>query len=85
MCVSFDAKVSGQCREERAEPPADKSAANFCDYFKANPDAYLPPDDKGAAARSELEALFGDPEPADDGQRTDKKAGGNPLDDLFDL
>jgi hypothetical protein len=33
-CTFFDRRAAHQCRERRAEPVEDKSAANFCEYFE---------------------------------------------------
>ena len=33
-CRFFDPAYNNQCRENRAEPVADKRKANFCDYFE---------------------------------------------------
>jgi hypothetical protein len=48
------------CREPNAEPPRDKDAANFCDFFviKRGPVAERG-EDQSAKARSALDALFG--------------------------
>ena len=38
----------------------DKERANFCDYFKPRPDAYVPADVAASSkARTDLDALFG--------------------------
>jgi hypothetical protein len=60
MCVDFDPHVAKQCREPTAEEVSDKTAANFCDFFKPRPGAYTPRDTSAAErARTELERLFG--------------------------
>lgn len=60
MCVDFDPNVAKQCREPTAEEVSDKTAANFCDFFKPRPGAYTPRDTRAAErARTELERLFG--------------------------
>ena len=60
MCLHFAPDRAEQCREERAEPPTDRTAANFCEFFalnrRAGPGAG---DDAGEDARGKLEALFG--------------------------
>ncbi|NIP15943.1 MAG: hypothetical protein GWM88_14935 [Pseudomonadales bacterium] len=62
MCHHYDESSSlGQCREERADPPAVKDVANFCDWFRPAANAYR--ESRTAAgedARSRLDALFGD-------------------------
>ncbi len=61
MCQFFDPGVSQACREPIAEEVKDKKRANFCGYFQLKPDAFRPQDTAAArAARSELDALFGD-------------------------
>ncbi|HEX7113895.1 MAG TPA: hypothetical protein VF193_02085 [Steroidobacter sp.] len=60
MCEWYSTSLAKQCREPVAEEVRDKERANFCDYFKPRPGAYLAPDQAAAAkARAELEALFG--------------------------
>ncbi len=60
MCVEYDVHVAKHCREPTAEEVSNKTGANFCDFFKPRPRAYVPAD-SGAAerARHELEQLFG--------------------------
>ncbi len=61
LCEFYDTGVARSCREPVAEDVADKTRANFCDYFRARPGAYSAPDGEAAsAARAELDALFGD-------------------------
>ena len=60
MCVEYDEQVAKHCREPTAEEVTDKTAANFCDFFRPKPGAYIPRDTRAAErARSELEKLFG--------------------------
>ncbi|MGB5425228.1 MAG: hypothetical protein WBN95_00425, partial [Gammaproteobacteria bacterium] len=49
-----------QCREPVADHVSDKSRANFCGYFNANPHAFTSPTDQADASHRELETLFGD-------------------------
>lgn len=66
MCEFYDSRVTGQCREERAEEVRDKEHANFCDWFKPRPDAHLPPDGgKTKAAKAKIDSLFDGPGAAD--------------------
>jgi len=62
LCQHYDARVSDQCREERAEQVSNKELANFCDYFAPRAGAWL--GESGAveqqAAAEQLAALFGD-------------------------
>jgi hypothetical protein len=62
-CVSYDPKVAYQCRDRRADPVAEKHAANFCEYFEMVRRTFVPASDanpREAAAREQLKKLFGD-------------------------
>lgn len=59
MCVWFDTTVANQCREPVADPVADKQRANFCGYFRIDPDAFSASSGESGEARRRLEALFG--------------------------
>jgi hypothetical protein len=61
MCVEFSTAHAKQCREPTAEEVGDKTKANFCDHFQPRPGAWSGQDPTGAAAaaRSELDKLFG--------------------------
>ena len=66
MCEFFDPSVSQACREPVADHVQDKTRANFCGYFTPMPRVRLPQNaDASQAARSELDALFGEPPAAD--------------------
>ncbi len=58
MCEYFEANTIVQCTEERAEPPGDKEAANFCDYFSLNK-AGATATHSAERARQQLDELFG--------------------------
>jgi len=59
MCVEYDTSYASQCREPMAEEVRDKTRANFCDFFKPRPDAYVAGDDAAAAkSTAALEDLF---------------------------
>ncbi len=61
MCVSFDAAVARQCREDGAEDVTEKERVNFCDWFKPSDTAFDPKRRTDAdAAKDALAALFGD-------------------------
>ncbi len=61
MCVFFDPQVARQCREDDAEEVKEKERANFCDYFKPNPNAHDPRFASAESrAKDQLAALFGD-------------------------
>lgn len=63
QCGNFDSRAAGQCTEARAEPPNDRTAANFCEWFgpAGGFSGGLAGDARRAAdaARARLEALFG--------------------------
>ena len=60
FCEFYDPKVAKQCREPIADEVKDKDRANFCGYFKPNPNAYVPTDSSDAnQAKTDLDALFG--------------------------
>ena len=81
LCEFYDPRITSQCQEERAEEVRDKEHANFCDWFKPRPHAHRPrAETKTRAAKSELDALFGDR--ADAGGKTDSARAR--LDGLFD-
>lgn len=65
MCVEYDTSKAKHCREPTAEEVRDKEHANFCDFYKPRPNAYLAPDvaalDK---SRAGLDSLFGDAQSA---------------------
>ena len=64
-CVAYDEDMRHGCRELNAEPPRDKDAANFCDFFALRSGAMAEREaDKSAAAKASLEALFG-PKPSE--------------------
>ena len=61
MCVHFDLRAPGHCREDDAEDVTEKERVNFCDWFKPS-DSAFDPDRKSVADAAEqaLEDLFGD-------------------------
>ncbi len=61
-CRHYDLRVAHQCRERRAEPVAEKNAANFCEYFEFALRDWQGrgPDARESAARERLKKLFGD-------------------------
>jgi len=58
-CAAYDETMQHGCREPQAEPPRDKDAANFCDFFviKRGPMRERE-EDQSVKARSALDALF---------------------------
>ena len=60
MCVEYDTQVAKHCREPTAEEVSDKQQANFCDFFRPRPNAWVAPDTAAIdKSRAELERLFG--------------------------
>jgi hypothetical protein len=60
LCEWYSITVAKHCREPIAEEVKDKERANFCDYFKPRPGAYVAADVVASSkARSDLDALFG--------------------------
>lgn len=60
LCQFYDARTTRQCTEIRAEEVINKEHANFCDWFKARPNAFDPQRQaKVEAAKSKLDSLFG--------------------------
>ncbi len=60
LCVDYDTSKAKHCREPTAEEVRDKEHANFCDFFKPRPGAYVAPNlGERAKSRSALDDLFG--------------------------
>lgn len=62
-CVSYDARVAHQCRDRRADPVAEKHAANFCEYFDMIKRDFVAPQNTNPredTAREQLKKLLGD-------------------------
>jgi hypothetical protein len=57
-CGFHDPSMHNQCREPQAERQVDKERGNFCEWFSLGA-ARAAGDDKAAAARARLEAMFG--------------------------
>lgn len=61
MCTHYAPRLPKACDEDDAPELQEKARANFCDYFKPNPDAYSPGElEAQAEAEAALGALFGD-------------------------
>ncbi len=75
LCQFYDPRVSDQCTEDRAEQVREKDRANFCDYFKPKPGAYVARQDtKSSAAKAALDGLFGGAAQNDAGGAEGEKA-----------
>ncbi len=60
LCFHFAPNLTGQCDDDRADPPIQKENANFCEFFRPLSGAY--DDARGSrrdAARQRLDGLFG--------------------------
>jgi hypothetical protein len=65
LCEFYSVAVAKHCRETVAEEVKDKERANFCDYFKPQPNAYSTrSQDAAAKAKADLDAMFGGAKPA---------------------
>ena len=89
MCRYYESDKRPYCGQERAEPPVEKSSANFCDYFRPSNRFDEADVSKSDQAMSEFNALFGEGEveslvgsDALDGPDQDETL--NKLNDLFD-
>ncbi len=58
-CAAYDETARYGCREPQAEPPRDKDAANYCDFFVFRKGPRAPKEeDPRAKALADLDALF---------------------------
>jgi len=76
FCEHFERGRPGDCDNELADPPNEKTGANFCEFFKPNRTAFGGASDANKQTQAKLNSLFGD-----DSDNHEEK--GNPLDDLF--
>ncbi len=61
MCRAFDISHRSKCQEDRADPPLEKTNANFCDFFRPGQPAQREPQGVGQSDTSlALAALFED-------------------------
>lgn len=82
MCRHYAPRYISQCEHEMAEPPRDRELANFCQYFKPDPHAYIGREQREAdEAKRRLDALFGAPRPVED---EGEESTGKPKDDALD-
>jgi len=83
LCRFYDTSKAKHCQEPIAEEVRDKERANFCDYFVPRPDAYQTHGaDAAAAARAELDSLFGGGQRAPSGTSPEDEAH-RALEELF--
>ena len=70
MCLLYDPREPTGCSEEDALEVFEKERANFCDYFKPDPDAYSPGlVEAQSRAESQLASLFGDERASEEGKQ----------------
>ena len=72
LCANFDPSVTGQCRDDRTDPPIQKENANFCDFYRPRAGVYRA--ERGAKsddARARLDALFAGSEAGEDASDDD--------------
>ena len=72
LCRHYRTDVTGQCDEDRADPPVIKENANFCDWFRPAAGAFSGDRaSRAGAAKDKLQALFGADEPVEAGDAGD--------------
>ena len=70
LCRHYAPGITGQCEDDRTDPPIHKETANFCDFFRPVFGAYRArTGTKRDAARARLDALFETPESPPDEDR----------------
>jgi len=62
-CRHYDESSPHQCREPHAEQVVEKDSSNACDLFQMGDGASRRHGDRGARARADLAALFGEAPP----------------------
>jgi hypothetical protein len=89
LCRSWDPRYTSKCSHDHAEPPLDRERANFCQYFRPAAGAFRHAGaPAGDAARTDLEALFGNSQEqagadAAADEITETERARRALDDLF--
>jgi len=61
-CKFYDRYVENQCREDQADPVANKDRRNLCEYFK--PLGLDAGEDEATKAKARLAAMFGGTPPS---------------------
>ena len=82
LCRFFDASARRGCKEPVADEVTDKERSNFCGYFEPTTTT-VGPASQDAAARSELESLFGMTPGEAEGGPSDADAARAELEKLF--
>jgi len=60
MCHFFSTGAPGQCDHDLTDPPAEKTSANFCDYFSPSHRQGTDSRQQHLQASQSLDDLFGD-------------------------
>ena len=86
MCRHYRPDARPDCDHDRADPPVEKESANFCEYFKPANRFSAEGAGRASAAKSDLDALFGNESVEADapGRGADPDDPVNKLKDLFD-
>ncbi len=83
MCEFYDPRTRRHCREPVAEDVKDTTRANFCGYFRIQPNAYQAPDSMARhTTHVQLDALFGQ-HPTTPETRSDAEVAREQLEKLF--
>ncbi len=81
LCALYDPDAVDGCREDRTEPPTNKSEANFCDYFEPVPLQPTPLQPTAArGSEQKLAQLFGDDIATGDAERDEVEGSSDPMD-----
>jgi hypothetical protein len=72
MCHHYRPEITGECDEDRADPPVKKEVANFCDWYEPRFAAYQSAtESKRDDAKDKLDTLFGNTDGEDDSDDDD--------------
>lgn len=72
LCRYYNPQYRDGCDEPNADTVRDRETANFCHYFRPRANAHQTrSQDPNAAARAQLEALFGNSEPESPSETAD--------------
>ena len=84
LCMQFAPNVTGQCQDDRSDPPVQKAYANFCDFYRPLSNAYREARaQKHDDARDRLDVLFSEGVEASDSRPTKAEEARARLDALF--
>ncbi|MBT5202843.1 MAG: hypothetical protein HOL98_05240 [Gammaproteobacteria bacterium] len=83
MCHFFSTGATGQCDHDLTDPPAEKTNANFCDYFSPSHRQGTDLRQQHRQASQSLDDLFGDADHTTGESKPDKDIDSR-LSSLFD-